>query len=62
MPLPENCCSTLFTTGYKRLTEGGCAAFALGFLLEAFAFGFLMWEALEGKRIVEEKKIANRGK
>jgi hypothetical protein len=24
MPIPENCCSTsLFTTGYKRLAEGG---------------------------------------
>jgi hypothetical protein len=22
-PLPENCCSTLFTTGYERLAEGG---------------------------------------
>jgi hypothetical protein len=27
-PLPENCCSTLFTTGYKKLTEGGCRDFA----------------------------------
>jgi hypothetical protein len=28
MPFPENCCSTsLFTTGYKRLTEGGCELF-----------------------------------
>jgi hypothetical protein len=26
-PLPENYCSTLFTTGYKRLTEGGHEAF-----------------------------------
>jgi hypothetical protein len=37
--------------------------FALGFLFEAFAFGFwafgsLVWEALKGKRIVEEKKVA----
>jgi hypothetical protein len=52
MPLPENHCSILFTTGYKRLPEGGCQAFcfgglfalgaffALGLLLEAFAFGF----------------------
>jgi hypothetical protein len=35
----------------------------LGFLLEAFVFGFwvfgfLVWEALEGKRIVEGKSIA----
>jgi hypothetical protein len=68
MSLPENHCSTLFTTGYKRLTEGGWRAFALGFLLWAFclrlllfgfwAFGFLMWEALEGKRIAEGEKIA----
>jgi hypothetical protein len=29
--LPENCCSTLFTTGYKRLAEGGHEA--LGFWL-----------------------------
>jgi hypothetical protein len=28
--------ATLFTTGYKRLTEGGH---------EAFAFGFLIWKA-----------------
>jgi hypothetical protein len=27
MPLPENRCSTSFTTGYKRLTEGGHEAF-----------------------------------
>jgi hypothetical protein len=39
--LPENLCSTLFTTGYKRLTEAGCEAFAFGFFcFEAFAFGF----------------------
>jgi hypothetical protein len=23
IPFPKNCCSTLFTTGYKRLAEGG---------------------------------------
>jgi hypothetical protein len=34
MALPKNRCSTLFTTGYKRL-EGGC---------QAFAFGFLFWD------------------
>jgi hypothetical protein len=39
MPLPENHCSTLFTTGYKRLTEGGCEAFSLW----AFAFGLLVF-------------------
>jgi hypothetical protein len=26
-----------------------------GFCLRLFAFGFLMWEALEGKRIAEGK-------
>jgi hypothetical protein len=43
MPLPENHCSTLFTTQCKRLTEGGCKVFALRLLL--LAFGFLVWEA-----------------
>jgi hypothetical protein len=54
-------CSTLFTTGYKRLTEGGCGgaftfwffevlAFGFsGFLAFGFSgfwtFGFLLWEA-----------------
>jgi hypothetical protein len=33
-PLPKKCCSTLFTTGYKRLVEGGHEAF--GFWLLAF--------------------------
>jgi hypothetical protein len=38
MPLPEKCCSTsLFTTGYKRLTEGGREAF--GFLDEGGLWG-----------------------
>jgi hypothetical protein len=34
-PLPENHCSTLFTTGYKRLAGRGHSVFALG----AFYFG-----------------------
>jgi hypothetical protein len=42
-PLPENC-STSFTTGYKRLAEGGYGPFCF----EALAFGFWL---LEGKRI-----------
>jgi hypothetical protein len=30
-PLSKNCCSTsLFTTGYKRLPEGGCEVFWMG--------------------------------
>jgi hypothetical protein len=33
-------CSTLFTTGYKRLTEGGLKAFCFGaFCFRAFALG-----------------------
>jgi hypothetical protein len=46
MPLPENCCSTLFNTGFKRLTEGGHWAFALRLLLslEAFCFGSFCFE------------------
>jgi hypothetical protein len=63
--LPDNC-STFFTTGYKRFTEGGCEAFCIGafcFLTgKAFGFwmkrGFLMWEALEGKGISEGERIA----
>jgi hypothetical protein len=58
-PLPENHCSTLFTTRCKWLTEGGHKAPALGtFALRLFVlgfcfggyylltseFGFLMWE------------------
>jgi hypothetical protein len=38
MPLPENCCSILFTTGYKdSVKEGGFCFW--GFLLWAFALG-----------------------
>jgi hypothetical protein len=62
-PFPENCCSTLFTTGCKRLTEGGQEAFA------SEAFCFLMGMAfellvfwcgrlLEGKRIAEGERTA----
>jgi hypothetical protein len=30
-PLPEDCCSTSsFTTGYKRLAEGGLGSFLMG--------------------------------
>jgi hypothetical protein len=39
IPLPESHCSTLFTSGCKRLTEG--EAFALGF----WVVSFLVWEA-----------------
>jgi hypothetical protein len=36
MPLPENCCSTsLFTTVYKRLTEGRIDGFLIGWLRAA---------------------------
>jgi hypothetical protein len=53
MSLPENHCSILFATGYKRLTEGGLEAFCLGvFCFGAFGlrlllltFGFMTWEA-----------------
>jgi hypothetical protein len=39
-PSLRACCSTsLLTTGYKRLTEGGCEAFAFWLL------AFWMWEA-----------------
>jgi hypothetical protein len=43
-PFLENCCSTLFTTEFKRLAEGG-HSFCFGLLLEAFifAFGFWIW-------------------
>jgi hypothetical protein len=37
-PLPENFCSILFTTGYKRFIEGGRKVFALG----AFALRLLL--------------------
>jgi hypothetical protein len=40
MPLPENHCSTLFTSGYKRFTEGGWEAFCF----EAFCFWLLLWD------------------
>jgi hypothetical protein len=50
MPLPENCFSTsLFTTGYKRLTEGGQEAFGWGRL---FGEGFFAEGRIaEGRRI-----------
>jgi hypothetical protein len=50
-PLPKNHHSTLFTTGYKRLTEGGHQAFVLGRL------AFWCWRLLEGKRIAEGKRL-----
>jgi hypothetical protein len=50
-PLPENSCSTsLFTTGYKRLNEGGLfdgGGFLMGFFFLAEG------RIAEGKRIVE---------
>jgi hypothetical protein len=55
LPLPKN---------HDSLKEDTRLLFwGLSFLLEAFAFGFgafgfLMWEALEGKIIVEGKRIA----
>jgi hypothetical protein len=51
---PRKLLLTLFTTGYKRLAEGGCQAFGFDFGLKR---GFLMWKALEGKRIAEGKRI-----
>jgi hypothetical protein len=66
MTLPKKCCSTLFTTAYKRLTQDFCFGVSLlAFALwdyGAFGFwmkgGFLIWEALEGERIAEGKRIA----
>jgi hypothetical protein len=40
-PLPKDCCSTLFTTGYKRPTKGGLEAF-LGLFALGFYFGLLV--------------------
>jgi hypothetical protein len=43
-PLPENHCSILFTTGYKKLTEGGLGGEGrCGCLLWAFALGLFAW-------------------
>jgi hypothetical protein len=53
----KNCYSTLFTTGYKRPTEGGLRAFAFALRLLAFWCGRL----LEGKRIAEGKGNCQRG-
>jgi hypothetical protein len=55
-PLCENCCSTLFATGYKRPSEGGRKAFAFCLWLLLWAFG--CGKLLEGKRITEGKRIA----
>jgi hypothetical protein len=56
--LPENHCSTQFTTVYKRLTEGGYKAFCFGHLL--WASGFLIRKAfwVFGCRRLLEGKIA----
>jgi hypothetical protein len=58
MPLPENHCSTLFTTGYKRLTEGGCKAFAFwvrgGFWLLDERRLFDMGVFWKGKTLLKE--------
>jgi hypothetical protein len=48
-PLSKNHCSTLFTTGYKRLAEGGCEAFAFVFGFLLWAFAFLTFGFLKGK-------------
>jgi hypothetical protein len=45
-PLPENHCSTLLTTGYKRLAEGRSKALLLALLL---ASGLLAFVFLTGK-------------
>jgi hypothetical protein len=64
MPLPENCCSTLFITGYKRLTKGRCKTFAFGFCFWLVALGFLMKEGyldvggLWSERRLLERRIA----
>jgi hypothetical protein len=60
--LPENCCSTLFITGYKRLTEGGHQALVLGafaIALRLLLMGKAFWcgRFLEGKRIVEGERL-----
>jgi hypothetical protein len=46
-------CSTLFTSGNKRLTKGDC---------QVFAFGFLMGKACWCGRLLEGKRIAEGGK
>jgi hypothetical protein len=63
MSHPKNRCSTLFTTGYKRFTEGGHQAFGLRLLVFAlglFALGFLMWEAFGRERTSEGKILLKR--
>jgi hypothetical protein len=52
-PLPKNCCSTfLFTTGYKRLAEGGHRLFHGGFLAGG---KLLKGGLLKGKELLKEK-------
>jgi hypothetical protein len=61
MPLPVNCCSTLFTTGYKRPPEDGRGAFAFAFGFYLLLWGFLVWEAFGREKISEGKKLLKRG-
>jgi hypothetical protein len=54
------CCSTLFATGYKRLTEGEHEAFCFGLLLEAFACGFWLFDVRghwKGKELLQGKEL-----
>jgi hypothetical protein len=43
MPLPINHSSTLFTTGYKRPSEGRRVAFAFGFYFRLLLEGLLLF-------------------
>jgi hypothetical protein len=72
-PLPKSCCSTLFTTVYKRPLKEEEGLFAFGFyfgllalaLAWVFHYGFWLWAFWCGKllketRITEGKRIAKR--
>jgi hypothetical protein len=58
--LPENCCSSLFTPGHKRLPEGGHQAFAFGFWL--FGCGRLLEGRIAGGRLLKEENEWLKGK
>jgi hypothetical protein len=51
MLCPENWCSTLFTTGYKRIAEGGYEAFGFGFWF--FGCGKLLEGRIAGRRLLK---------
>jgi hypothetical protein len=59
MPLPKPFSTSLFTTGYKRLTEGGRKAFGWGRFFDG-VWGWLAEGKLLKGELLTEKRIARK--